>query len=207
MNKRYRSVLLAVGAVLVWAGNVPSTKAATIFASTTGNALETPDFYGVAFLSGDPGASISSVTFTLPFGFFDFDGETSFMNATAPILNLPSLSGLAPEDITFSFTGVNPTSLTANFTPGSFGVGDSFRFAADVDELGSKLGGVFGAGATFSATLGSGLSDSAPFSTNTSVASSVTLTIIPEPIPEPSTLVLLLGGVAGLTVWKMRLMS
>lgn len=177
----------------------------TILATTTGNALETPDFYRVAFLAGDPEAWIASVTFTLPSGFFDFDGETSYLNATAPVLYPPSLSGLVPGDITFYFDGVHPTSLTVRFTSGAFRVGDTLGFAADVDDLGSKLGGVFGAGATFSATLGSGAFGSAPFRTNTSVASSATVTIEDSfAIPETGTLALLALGMVPVALRRRK---
>ncbi len=191
-----RLILLTV--ILASIGGNSSARAATIVARTAGFADSTPDFYHVDFLAGDPGSSIGSVIFTLPSGFFDLDGETNFMNATAPVVHSPSLSGLTSADITFSFAGTHPGSLTVNFAPGTCGVGDSFRFAADVDDLGSKLGGVFGAGATFAATLSSGLSASAPFRTNTSVDSSATLTIV----PEPGMSVLLISGLAGLAVWK-----
>jgi len=205
MDKRCIGVVLAVAALAtVGAPSPAQADFGEISASTIGIANITPDYYGVAFTAGEPGATISSVTFALPFGFFNFDGATSFMNATAPVLDLPSLSGLSAGDISFSFIGNQPPSLTVNFAPGSFGIGDSFHFGADVEGLGSKIGGVFGGvGATFSATLGSGLSGTAPFRTDTSVASFATLTV-----PEPSSFVLsLIYGVAGLTVWRKRLTS
>jgi hypothetical protein len=184
MSERAKRVAPALGAVLLWAAAMlPAAAQETIFARTAGIALETPDFYSVAFTSGDPAAWISSVTLVLPMGFFDFDGDTSFMNVTAPVLHLPSLQGLLSSDISFRFSGVHPTSLTVAFAPEAFRVGDSLRFAADVDDWGSKLGGVFGAGATFSATLGSGLSSSASFRTDTSVSSTATVTVLPEPSP------------------------
>jgi hypothetical protein len=105
---------------------------------------------------------------------------------------------LAPPDITFRFAGLHPTVLTVDFAPGTFGVGDSFRFGADIDDLGSKLGGVFGAGATFSVTLGSGASGTVPFHTVTSVASTATVTDADfAPVPEPGTFLLVLAGAAG----------
>jgi hypothetical protein len=205
MNMRIKTVLLAATAILALKGGTSPAMAATILVRTAGFADTTPDFYHVEFQGGGPGSSIASVTFTLSSGFFDFDGETSFMDATAPVLHLPSLSGLTSADITFSFAGDHPTSLTASFTPGSFGVGDSFRFAADADNLGSKLGGVFGAGATVAVTLASGLSGSAPFRTNTSVDSLATVTIDdPGVIPEPRSIVLFISGLAGLTAWRKR---
>jgi hypothetical protein len=204
MNETLKMILRAATVALALSGGAPTASAAIVNVRTAGFADSTPDYYQVAFQSGVPGASIASVTFTLPSGFFDFDGDTNFANATAPVLNLPSLSGLSAADITFRFAGAQPTSLTADFAPGSFGIGDSFGFAADVDALGSKLGGVFGAGATFSASLASGSSGSAPFRTNTSVESLVTLTLADSAdIPEPGSWVLLACGTIGLAACRM----
>jgi len=110
MSTRARTLPLAAAAALFLVGSAPPAKAAMIVATTQGFADQTPDFYGVAFLEGEPGTSIATVTFTLPApGFFDFDGDTGFQDATAPVLHLPSLVGLAALDITFRFTGIHDT--------------------------------------------------------------------------------------------------
>lgn len=167
--------------------------AAIITADALGNAGFSPDFHGVQYVSGAPGVSIDSISYQLPFGFFDFDGIDNFANQTAPILHLPSLVGIVASDIHFAFIGDHPTTLTVNFTSGSFSPGDSFRFAADLDGMGSDLGGVIGAGGgtLISVLLSNGQSGSAHFSTDTSVASLATVNIPDSNVPEPSTFMLI----------------
>src|SRR5262245_16406749 len=180
-----RLALLALAVVLAGPARADY---ALILATTEGFAGSTPDFYGVRFEQGDAGTTISSVSFTLPADAF-----------TSPaVLDLASLVGLTPADITFS--GDETRSLTVRFAPGSFGVGDSFHFDAAAEVGGSRLGGAFGAGATFSATLEDGSGASTPFRTNTSVDSLATLQV-----PEPSAFLIL--SLAALSVgfaWGLR---
>ncbi len=74
-------------------------------------------------------------------GFFDFSDDSSFNNQKQPVLG--SLVGLTADDISFEFAGEQSKFITFNFQEDSFGVGDSFRFAASTsDNLVS--GGDFG---------------------------------------------------------------
>ena len=123
-----RSLALLSVIALAWLGiSAPALGAAVVHGDATGNAGTSADFHGVQFTSGGPGDFISSIRYELPVGFFDFDGVDNFNNQTAPILFAPSLVGLNPSDITFAFTGTHPTTLTANFAPGSFAPGDCRR--------------------------------------------------------------------------------
>lgn len=83
------------------------------------------------------------------------------------------------------------------FAPDAFAPGDRLQFAADIDGLGSKLGGTLGAfqGVQITVTLSDGRTGVANFRTDTSVASNATVHIAPSVVPETgSTLTLLLCG-------------
>ncbi|NIM61856.1 MAG: hypothetical protein GTO30_09430, partial [Acidobacteria bacterium] len=111
--------------------------------------------------------------------FFDFDGGASYMDLTEPALDLGSLVGVSSGDITFVFDEPHSTFLTIQFAPGSFESGDSFRFAADTDNLVSDPapGSVFGeAGATFTVTMEGGATSVGTFA----VVSPTQSTVIPE---------------------------
>ncbi|EDX74478.1 type I secretion target GGXGXDXXX repeat protein domain protein [Coleofasciculus chthonoplastes PCC 7420] len=152
---------------------------ATIIADTTGgNNYYDSDFYGISFDQGLPDSYIQSVTLDLRAGsdtnaFFDFPGGNS---PFGPVLS--TLNGLNASDVTFTpNTGISPT-LTLNFAPNSFGVGDSLRFGADTDWLSggfgisSESGGAFGAqDVSFTVTLQDGTSFLSTFDTVSSTQS------------------------------------
>ena len=98
--------------------------------------------YGIQFVSGSAGEFVKYITYDLSVAgpaFFDFDGVDSYLNNTAPVLG--TVNGLTAGDISWQL--LNPVSgnpqhvdiLRFDFAAGSFGVGDSFRFAADTDFL------------------------------------------------------------------------
>lgn len=164
--------------------------AAVISGDTTGiDTFNTADFYSVFFDTGNSSEFVSSITYNLDSSsVFDFSGSGSFNNSTAPVLS--SLVGLNASDVSFDFSGNKTPSLTFNFAPMSFGVGDSFRFAADTDRastaidpsLTTKRGGDFGDnGVSFTVTLENGLSATSTF-TNVNANRSVVSTQVPEPM-------------------------
>lgn len=200
--------MAAAGAALIALGAGGAAQAATIFADTTGtDNNEDPSFYGVSFLEGSLNSFIQSISYNLsvdPDAFFDFDGDSNFVDATAPVIDLSSLVGLTASDISFSFANPvggdpdHPSLLTINFAPSSFGVGDSFRFAADTDFLVSAPapGSVFGiAGVPFSVTLENGTSGSTTFAQVSSTRSEATVFIddTPTDVPEPASVLGLLA--------------
>jgi PEP-CTERM motif len=202
-----RVTCFGIVAVVLCAALAGRADAAVITADTTGaDNFTTADFYGVSFDSG--AGFIQSVTYDLTVdsdAFFDFDGSTSFADAVAPVLG--TLVGLSAGDISFSFTGVHPTSLTINFAAGSFSAGDSLRFAADTDFLFSDPapGTVFGAaGVPFSVVLEGGAAGSDVF--EVARAGSIAVVQIGETAtPEPASLALMgLGGVGILGGWYRR---
>lgn len=120
-------------------------KATTIQSFAAGFANETPGFWGVEFQSGAPDERIASIVLKMPGpGFFDFDGIDNYQNQTAPIFDSGSSSGLSAAQVFFSFTSVNPKVLRITFAPDAFALGDRLQFAADIDGLGSKVGGALG---------------------------------------------------------------
>ncbi|BBM87019.1 PEP-CTERM sorting domain-containing protein [Candidatus Uabimicrobium amorphum] len=172
--------------------------AATITADATGpetsNAI---DFWGVSFDSGS--GFVQSITWdvsSFPNFFFDFDPAFTGAGNFGPEPLLSNLVGLQSSDITFSFTGVAPTVITANFAAGSFEAGDSFRFDADID-FGATSGDLF-AGLAFSVTLENGNSDSGTFAVTGAQSSGVTVNPASNVIPEPSTYIAMLFGIFAL---------
>ena len=193
---------------------VVPAQGATIFAVTAGNDTgTTPNMYEVAFTSGLAGEFVASVSINLaadPAGFFDFDGIGSFADATTPVFG--AMSGLVAGDITPVFGNLiggdpqHPSLLTFNFLPGTFGVGDFFRFGADTDFFVSDPtpGGAFGAApAVFSVVLQGGASGSDPFDVVTPNFLSFARVTITPAAPEPATLVLL-GLSAGAVALRRR---
>jgi hypothetical protein len=162
------AVLPAALALLCWAA---PAGAQVIEGETAGeDNLADPRYYGVAFLAGGPaGSFVSSVSFDISAdidGTFDLDGSGNFGGATEPVVQASSLVGLAPGDITWSFSGTQPNVITAHFAPGSFGVGDEFRFACETDQFVADPcpGGSFAnGGALFSAQLEAGPGSSTGF--------------------------------------------
>src|SRR5205085_2669847 len=121
----------------------------------------------------------------------------NYLNQTAPIFDPASSLGLTSGDVSFSFIGGTPTTLDLQFASGAFAPGDRLQFAADIDGLGSKLGGALGAfgGLQITLRLADGRTVAANFVTETSVLSRVTATIAPNAVPEPGTSYLVLCGV------------
>ncbi len=189
-----------------WACTFTQTLYATVItADTTGSDnVSTPDFYGVQFLSGPVSSFIQSVTWDISSdtnAFFDFDGAGSFGNATLPVVG--ARVGLTMADISFTLIGAvggnsqHPNILRANFFPGSFGIGDSFRFGADTDffVFDPAPGSVFGnGGAVFSVLLESGQSASSNFVVVNTQQSLATVNVNQQAVPEPSSLIIFVIG-------------
>ena len=171
---------------------------ATISGFAAGFANDTPGFWGIEFQSGAPAERITSVVLKMPGpGFFDFDGVDNYQNQTAPILDSGSSLGLSAGQVFFSFTGEHPKVLRIRFAPGAFAPGDRLQFAADIDGLGSKVGGALGGygGVQMTVALSDRRTGVANFRTDTEVASRVTVDIATSAVPETgSTFCLLLCG-------------
>jgi hypothetical protein len=185
--------------VLLFASKID---AARISASSAGFADSTAGFWRIEY-SGDQSdhAAIASVTLRMPGpGFFDFDGFGNYAGQTAPIFDDVSSFGLNAAEVSFEFSGVHPSEITLQFAPGSFTQGDRVHFTADIDGLGSNLGGALGAyeGLEMSVVLTDGRAGSARFTTDTSVSSGASLEISPAAIPEPGTFPLVCAAVVAL---------
>ena len=172
---------------------------ATISGFAAGFANQTPGFWGIEFQSGAPAERITSVMLKMPGpGFFDFDGVDNYQNQTAPIFDPASSLGLSAGQVFFSFTGEHPKVLRIRFAPDAFAPGDRLQFAADIDGLGSKVGGALGGygGVQMTVALSDRRTGVANFRTDTEVASRTTVDIAPPAVPEAgSTFWLLLCGV------------
>ncbi|PYK43629.1 MAG: hypothetical protein DME46_07380 [Verrucomicrobia bacterium] len=168
---------------------------AIISGFAAGFANQTPGFWGIEFQSGAPGERIASVALKMPGpGFFDFDGVDNYQNQTAPIFDAGSSFGLSAGQVFFSFTGEHPKVLRIRFAPDAFAPGDRLQFAADIDGLGSKVGGALGGygGVQMNIGLSDGRRGVTNFRTDTEVASRVTLEIGPSVVPE-----------TGRTIWLL----
>ena len=84
--------------------------------------------------------------------------------------------------------------MRIRFAPDAFEPGDRLQFAADIDGLGSKVGGALGGygGVQMTVALSDRRTGVANFRTDTEVASRVTLDIAPSAAPE-----------AGSTFWLL----
>ena len=171
---------------------------ATISGFAAGFANQTPGFWGIEFQSGAPAERITSVMLKMPGpGFFDFDGVDNYQNQTAPIFDPASSLGLSAGQVFFSFTGEHPKVLRIRFAPDAFAPEDRLQFAADIDGLGSKVGGALGGygGVQMTVALSDRRTGVANFRTDTEVASRTTVDIAPSAVPEAgSTCWLLLCG-------------
>jgi hypothetical protein len=181
-------------------------QATSIRSFAAGFANQTPGFWGVEFQSGAPDERIASVVLKMPGpGFFDFDGVGNYQNQTAPIFDSGSSSGLSAAQVSFSFAGVSPKVLKITFAPDAFAPGDRLQFAADIDGLGSKVGGALGGygGVYITVALSDERSGVANFRTDNEVASNATVDIAPSAVPETgSTFWLLLCG--GLILCRLK---
>jgi hypothetical protein len=181
--------------------------ASAILADTTGlDNADTTDFYGVNFLAGT--GFIHSVTFDIsadPDAFFDFDGNGSYNDSTAPVIG--AMGGLTIADFSsLAYSNFvdgdfsHPSVLTFYFAPESFGVGDYFRFSADTDFFVSDPapGSVFAeGGAIFSALLEDGSSGTDIFRPYGSINSIAFVETSPSPVPIPATFWLFGSGLIG----------
>jgi hypothetical protein len=165
-------------------------EATTIGSSAAGFANQTPGFWGVEFESGAPAERIASLVLTMPgAGFFDFDGVDNYQNQMTPIFHPGSSAGLSAAQVFFSFTGVNPKALKITFAPEAFAPGDPVHFAADIDGLGSKIGGALGGygGVRITVALSDGRTSAANFRTDTEIESKATVEIAPSAVSESGT--------------------
>ena len=165
----------------------PTLKATTINASATGLANEMPRFWGIEWAAGSPQERIASVVLEMAGpGFFDFDGAGNYQNQTAPIVDAGSSLGLTAGDVSFLFDGVNPSLLRIAFAPAAFAPGDRLQFAADIDGLGSDLGGALGAygGVRVTVNLADSRTGVANFRTDTSLKSNSVVELAPLTVPE-----------------------
>jgi hypothetical protein len=187
---------MLVAALALVLGLMGQAHAFQIYADTTGpDNFDTAEFYGIQFLSGSAGEYIKSITYDVSVdtdAFFDFNGDASYGDQHQPVLG--TLIGITAADISWDMLDpvggnpLHPARLRFNFAAGSFGVGDSMRFAADTDYLVNDPapGSVFGqAGVPISVTMFSGVSGSANFVVVNSIKSEATI------IPEPATIMLL----------------
>ena len=174
---------------------VADLQGATISGFAAGFANQTPGFWGIEFQSGAPGERIASVVLKMPGpGFFDFDGVDNYQNQTAPIFDAGSSFGLSAGQVFFSFTGEHPKVLRIRFAPDAFAPGDRLQFAADIDGLGSKVGGALGGygGVQMNIRLSDGRTGVANFRTDTEVASRATVDIGLSVVPETASTIWLL---------------
>ena len=230
MINRIQTLSVALITALFCVGGIAGTsEAASFIAQTKGhNNRNDPDFFSLA-LDSDSNESdvlIKSIQIDLAAGgdrnaFFDY-------SAYSPTLNLSSLQGLIESDITFTplkdvevfDSTFNPDEgdtsvLQISFAEGSFGVGDSFKFGAETDNLdiGSRDDGddFARSGVSITLELEDGTVETVTFSeveNNHSIAISsiIHAAQAPEPvaeIPEPLSLFgLFTVGVLGTVTLK-----
>ncbi len=204
MNKLFNTIIKnSITLCVVGGGIIASnaqTNAATIIGDITGSdTSNTFDMFGVEFRSDSGNVSelahVRSVTFDLKSnGFFDFSDDSSFNNQKQPVLG--SLVGLTADDISFDFDAEQSQYITFNFQEDSFGVGDSFRFAASTSDnlvsggdFGDKNVVLFSSFEDFSSSSNSSfkkINDNKSITTDPNVA--IENELEPEIVPEPLTI-------------------
>ncbi|MGB3532159.1 MAG: PEP-CTERM sorting domain-containing protein [Microcoleaceae cyanobacterium] len=209
---RIQKLSIACLSALFCVGSIAATaEAASFVAETRGlNNGNDSDFF--SFRIDDTGDTsdvfIKSIQIDLAAG-GDSDAYFDFQSF-APTLNLASLQGISESDITFTSLagsqvvapGFNPDDgdtslLQISFAFGSFGIGDSFQFGADTDNLANDRrddGDDFArAGAALTLELEDGTFETVSFSEVENNYSQVIQSIanaadIPDPVtevPEP----------------------
>lgn len=133
MIRKTAMIATATCVLMVFAGT--GARGALITADATGSDhYSVTDFWGISFVSGD--GFVKSLTIDLDpaasSAYFDLDGFSS-NSKLAPIIGARSGILISDMSISYSPSSTNPTAMTFNFAPGTFGAGDSFRFSADVD--------------------------------------------------------------------------
>ncbi|TAH36378.1 MAG: hypothetical protein EYC70_11290 [Planctomycetota bacterium] len=126
--------------------------------ATGADNFTTADYHGVTNNDCMAVASLSISLANDSDAFWDFDGGSTFGNATAPVIG--AIGGMNAADVTWSYDALypHPVVLTATFNP-PMAPGAFFRFGADTDFFVSDpcAGGNFGAApATITATFVNG---------------------------------------------------
>ena len=135
-------------------------------AAAGNNNFNNDTFWSISFDNGGTSTFIQSVVITLPGGTnFDPDGGGSF----GPVFT--SGSGLVSSDVAFVVVDGSDT-LTINFDPGTFAVGDSFVFGIDSDPGGQGADEIVGA--SFAVTLEDTSTATATFASTGADASAAT---------------------------------
>ena len=172
--------------------------------------FDTPDFYGVEYLSGDEIVTRIELDISIdPDAEFDLDGNANFGNSNLPIV-FPNPSGLDANDISFSWPGmddgeVHPSLLSIFIQGDGLRPGDSFEFGLDTDFFGPSTetsGDIFALeGARYTVHLESGFYTSGGFEVADGVPNS---SIAIVTIPEPSTGIALMAAAASVASSRSR---
>lgn len=189
--------------------------------------FESSDFFKIAFMGGSTEAAIASLTIDLSPANAFFDVTNSPPGVGGSPFRFGSLQGVQASEISVEWLFDGSQRLTLNFSSGAFSVGDSLSFGLDVDlfsnidgfgatpdELvGSIISFEFEDGYTSTSNVASDLIASSTRPTGNGMVSgdpSYGGTPPPNvqladpdpvnPVPEPSTLALLLSGLA----WQCR---
>lgn len=176
------AAMIAAAACILMLCTGTGAHGAIITADATGSNHNTVvDFWGISFTSGD--GFVQSLTIDLDPGvgspYFDRDGFSG--NSTlAPIFG--ARSGISISDMSISYfpSSTNPTAMTFNFAPGTFGAGDFFRFSADVDGSNGTSGNSI-VDCMLRITMEGGTTASAPYVYVNSTKSVATVTVDVSP--------------------------
>lgn len=168
--KNYLTLTAAAAVTCAFAGQssatycYPQSDDCVVYAHAYGSdSYQNDSFWTINFKRGCDTGYIQSITIDLQDGtdadaFFDLSGSGSY----GPVIG--SLDGLNAGDVSFDPNTGDTSALTVNFAAGSFGVGDSIKFGADTDDLGSNKGGSVGwADVGFSITFENGETYSTTF--------------------------------------------